>query len=132
MAVVRRHLQLDPCLGLVVAGHPKATAPTLARIQEDSLGNQIAVLAGRIRDTRSGVFASVADWADTAVDGPRAAGWQWFAVLKSPNACGRSERVWMLGNSIERSLTFNLWQGSVDWREFALPATRMFRPRSGR
>jgi hypothetical protein len=107
---------------------PKATAPTLARIQEDSLGNQIAVLAGRIRDTRSGVFASVADWADTAVDGPRAAGWQWFAVW-SPECLRPFKRVWMLGNSIERSLTFNLWQGSVDWREFALSTTRRFRPR---
>jgi hypothetical protein len=36
---------------------------------------------------------------------------------------------WMLGNSIAETLTFKLWQGSVDWREFALPATRMFRPR---
>jgi hypothetical protein len=71
---------------------PKATAPTLARIQEDSLGNQIAVLAGRIRDTRSGVFASVADWADTAVDGPRAAGWQWFAVW-SPECLRPFKRV---------------------------------------
>ena len=58
---------------------PKVTTPTLARIQEDSLGNQIAVLAGRIRDTRSGVFASVAQLGRHG--GGRPSG-RWLAVVR--------------------------------------------------
>jgi hypothetical protein len=35
----------------------------------------------------------------------------------------------MLGNSVTETLTFKLWQGAVDWREFALPTSRTFRSR---
>jgi hypothetical protein len=111
----------------------KAGAATVAAFQEDTLGNDIAVLATRIKDRVSGVYAKLQAWEDTAADGVNSTPWSWFAIW-SPESLWIFRKVIMLGNSIPATLTFKLWSewygaSYVRWNEIRLSSIRVFKPR---
>jgi hypothetical protein len=111
---------------------PKAVAPTVARVKEDTIAADLTVLVSRIRDRVSGVYADIKSWKDTAKGGAQAKGWSWFAIW-SPECLRVFSRVILLGNSIPETLLFKLWNewyaGMVEWKEISLKNDRAFKPR---